>query len=128
MEQPRPMMPSPVYGYEHPGSNTNTSSHGSHGRRPQHSLSRQPLRDTTGNAQHIPNGLGSLSQAAAASSCRPVPTLGLFSPSLPPSIPTPVVPSQAGSIFRNGGMGMGGMAGMGMKTRAEHLRLARRVA
>ncbi|CRK21097.1 hypothetical protein BN1708_003434 [Verticillium longisporum] len=126
MEQPRPMMPSPVYGYEHPGSNTNTSSHGSHGRRPQHSLSRQPLRDTTGNAQHITNGLGSLSQAAAASSCRQVPTLGLFSPSLPPSIPTPVVPSQAGSIFRNGGMGMAGMAGMGMKTRAEHLRLARR--
>ncbi|EEY17661.1 conserved hypothetical protein [Verticillium alfalfae VaMs.102] len=126
MEQPRPMMPSPVYGYEHPGSNTNTSSHGGHGRRPQHSLSRQPLRDTTGNAQHITNGLGSLSQTAAPSSCRPVPTLGLFSPSLPPSIPTPVVPSQAGSIFRNGGMGMGGMAGMGMKTRAEHLRLARR--
>lgn len=98
--------PSPAYGYEQ------TS------RR-----SRQPLRDTTGNAQHF-GGLvssastSSLPTVASQSSCRQAPSLGLFSPSLPPSIPTPVVPSQAGAIYR-GGMG-------GMRSRSDHLTFTRR--
>ena len=45
----------------------------------------------------------------------------MFSPSLPPSIATPVVPSQAGAIYRNGGI----MAS-GMRTRMDPLRMSRR--
>lgn len=126
MEHPRPMLPSQYsssgYGYDHQNGG---SSH-----------SRPPLRESTGNAQHL--NLGGLdmsststtttSGAAAtalvhSSSSRQAPSLGIFSPSLPPSIPTPVVPSQAGPDY--GGGNGGGRAG-GFRLRADQLRLARR--
>ncbi|KAJ3956513.1 hypothetical protein N0V92_006952 [Colletotrichum tropicale] len=87
MEHPRPVLPSqryspsPVYSYD---SRRCTPT------------GRQPLRESTGNAQ-TGSHLGSL-----ASSCRNSP-LGLFSPGLT-NIPTPpVVPSQAGASYRSSG-------------------------
>ncbi|KAF6820729.1 transcription factor [Colletotrichum sojae] len=85
MEHPRPVLPSqryspsPVYSYD---SRRGTPT------------GRQPLRESTGNAQSGSH-LGSL-----ASSCRNSP-LGLFSPGLT-NIPTPpIVPSQAGAAYRS---------------------------
>ncbi|KAL2755064.1 hypothetical protein ACRALDRAFT_1082625 [Sodiomyces alcalophilus JCM 7366] len=126
MEHPRPMLPSQhpssAYGYDHQGG---VSSH-----------SRPPLRQSTGNAQHLNVGALDMSSASTtattgaavtslvpSSSNRQAPSLGIFSPSLPPSIPTPVVPSQAGPDYC-GGSGSGRVGGFGL--RADQLRLARR--
>ncbi|ROT42269.1 hypothetical protein SODALDRAFT_266521 [Sodiomyces alkalinus F11] len=108
MEHHRPVLPSQhpssTYGYDHHQGGGPSSSH-----------SRPPLRESTGNAQHL--------SVVLSSSCRQAPSLGIYSPSLPPSIPTPVVPSQAGPQYC-GGSGSGRMSGF--RSRADQLRLARR--